>query len=655
MKKITVLFAFIIALIICGATVFAVELVDLVPLGPNGEPLKTFPTKELYGEVCFTASAGEQFYINLDPESDFKDIRIASNGIASAKLVDYDPETMVDYMGDDKENKFVTYKVYDNINETDVATGLSYFEAKEIAKETENYSIVAESYVNIVEFNIAENFSDTYNEGMVIIEATLDGKEYQGEAKFVSDVFIKDFSEPENISEEAKTLNSSPETSVVVKQIYKEKAFGRNLEEVIGAVDYDVSEDLPEGISISGKYKYSYNIGNNVFTTILSGTPVSAGTSSFSVTYYGENRTEIKKINYILVVEEEAPFDYIHSITIEKWPEKTEYYLGDSVDLTGMKVTAIAYNYNEERAVYEPSEIDVTDLCYVEPRIFTSDEAQNVEVYLKAPGNQRGDLELFSDHFRVTFKYKDEEPEEVPVTNEYIELNVGEDPGYSSYESKMYGYKESSLETPAHAISTEGFMSALGGKAVINGDCFTLTIPKISSAQRGVNFLYDYSFNLDENNPYKGYPSIKFYSDAVIWSDYIFEWNLGIGAYDLRELFGPKTEEDIIDYYVIDENDKCVGKFTVDYATADLIKDVVMKIPVKSGSKLPNYRIDVEVPAGDHDIPDVDGNLVATGFCGAEGDGKNLQWTINSSYILTISGTGKMADYTNMDRPWKKI
>ena len=38
-------------------------------------------------------------------------------------------------------------------------------------------------------------------------------------------------------------------------------------------------------------------------------------------------------------------------------------------------------------------------------------------------------------------------------------------------------------------------------------------------------------------------------------------------------------------------------------------------------------------------------NIIASGYCGGEGDGKNLQWTLDKDGVLTISGEGKMARY----------
>ena len=38
-------------------------------------------------------------------------------------------------------------------------------------------------------------------------------------------------------------------------------------------------------------------------------------------------------------------------------------------------------------------------------------------------------------------------------------------------------------------------------------------------------------------------------------------------------------------------------------------------------------------------------DIVASGYCGGEGDGKNLSWTLDSAGTLTISGKGAMKNY----------
>ena len=44
--------------------------------------------------------------------------------------------------------------------------------------------------------------------------------------------------------------------------------------------------------------------------------------------------------------------------------------------------------------------------------------------------------------------------------------------------------------------------------------------------------------------------------------------------------------------------------------------------------------------------------IVASGTCGAEGDGSNLTWTLDSDGVLTISGSGDMHGYGSSDAPW---
>lgn len=45
-------------------------------------------------------------------------------------------------------------------------------------------------------------------------------------------------------------------------------------------------------------------------------------------------------------------------------------------------------------------------------------------------------------------------------------------------------------------------------------------------------------------------------------------------------------------------------------------------------------------------------NIVDSGTCGAEGDGSNLTWTLDSEGVLTISGSGDMHGYGSSGAPW---
>ena len=49
-------------------------------------------------------------------------------------------------------------------------------------------------------------------------------------------------------------------------------------------------------------------------------------------------------------------------------------------------------------------------------------------------------------------------------------------------------------------------------------------------------------------------------------------------------------------------------------------------------------------------------DIVDSGTCGAEGDGSNLTWTLDSEGLLTIGGTGAMKGYSDVHynyAPWK--
>ena len=51
-------------------------------------------------------------------------------------------------------------------------------------------------------------------------------------------------------------------------------------------------------------------------------------------------------------------------------------------------------------------------------------------------------------------------------------------------------------------------------------------------------------------------------------------------------------------------------------------------------------------------------SIVGSGYCGAEGDGKNVFWRCDDEGTLTISGTGRMQNYNEffrsdiMEPPW---
>ena len=562
MKKVLSLVLF--TVLALAVSVSANGLVELDPIAPV---LKTFPTIEPEGEVYRILYPKETVFYLLVGKENYENLTLEENGIIDASWVDYNPKTMVDYLGDDESNIFVTYKVIDGTTGETCDTNLSYSDAKSLTKELngeslDNYIVVAENPVHIVEIKVAENASANFKLGTLNITATLNGKQLSARIVVVSDIFYKNF------------------------------------------------KNIPEVNFYNNKIAFENQKTNGVIN-MMSSTVQKEST---------DNHTE---------------YDFISSIYVSTWPDKLYYYVGETIDTTGMKVSAIAYKLNEEENMYYPFEIDITDSCWIEPSVVNYDENQNVEVLFEAPADQFGNINTFNDRFRITVfhDYKeDDESEEFDPIYDKIELNLGKDAGYSAFNSYEYENFTESIKTPANAISTKSFKLVAGGEAVINGNNFTITIPKVPSDQKGINFYYESDTD-----------SIKFISDTVMQSDYLFCWYFG-NYFSLRESFGEKTEdEDIVTYYIYND-DVCIGKRTFDYMYNDVWREAKFYIEGKAGDKLGSYTISVEKPEGNYNIPEI-GEAIDTGFCGGEGDRTNLEWKLDSEGTLTISGEGKMADY----------
>mgnify|MGYP002463338890 FL=1 len=60
----------------------------------------------------------------------------------------------------------------------------------------------------------------------------------------------------------------------------------------------------------------------------------------------------------------------------------------------------------------------------------------------------------------------------------------------------------------------------------------------------------------------------------------------------------------------------------------------------------------------DYEFVELDTDIRVSGICGSEGDGSSLKWTIDANGVFTISGTGKLPQYSSVDgvpnTPWYK-
>ena len=194
-----------------------------------------------------------------------------------------------------------------------------------------------------------------------------------------------------------------------IKGAYVGQNFGLVIDVVNNSTSYSISGEIPGGLSASGTYTSTND--NYALSLALTGTPKTAGTYNFRVTYYKPNSNDVSKtVSYVMNVGEKAPFAYVKdgSLYIESWPKKTEYYLHDTLDTTGMKVVVTAYKLAKvegTQKTYEPFEYDVTDLCSVTPTYFTQDDvAMSCVVSCTLPVDSSGTLKTLTGTFRVTFK-----------------------------------------------------------------------------------------------------------------------------------------------------------------------------------------------------------------------------------------------------------
>ncbi|MGN0629649.1 MAG: bacterial Ig-like domain-containing protein [Oscillospiraceae bacterium] len=194
-----------------------------------------------------------------------------------------------------------------------------------------------------------------------------------------------------------------------IEEVYVGREFDSVIGTAVDATKFSYSGKIPDGLTLSGSYHRSNKYGAEILSIRLSGTPTVAGTYSFEVKCKNNSGTVTSTLSYTVTVGADAPFDRFdpNTFSIDAWPTKTTYYLGDTLDTTGLKVTATVYKWTGSGDKYkEYPNYDITNLCWCDPTIFTFDEAQNVTVSCTLP-NLSGVLETVSDTFRVDFKYAD--------------------------------------------------------------------------------------------------------------------------------------------------------------------------------------------------------------------------------------------------------
>ncbi len=188
------------------------------------------------------------------------------------------------------------------------------------------------------------------------------------------------------------------------------------------------------------------------------------------------------------------------------------------------------------------------------------------------------------------------------TANDEVEVMDENARGYSDYLSDKYGYGDEEYAPPLWekptVVSTTAFRAVRGKKMVLAcGEGVKITIPEISAMQRGINFIYKNTVGEPDEEKETTVYSLNFYGKQPVQSDFKIEWKLGVNAFELRESFKIKVEEeDIITYYILKDG-KYFDEFTVDYMTDDLNEDITLTLENEGGTTLGNYTITTKRPA----------------------------------------------------------
>ena len=145
---------------------------------------------------CLYTYIPGSYYIALD-DQEYTDVVVTANGCVDAKLVEYDPDTMV--IVDEEGNDIVTWAVtkkgeviYDNCT---YETALEKAEALNDENKVSYYGVECTTNVNVIKITIADNFSAHYEEGTVKIEAELDDEDVSATLSVINDVVIFEYEE----------------------------------------------------------------------------------------------------------------------------------------------------------------------------------------------------------------------------------------------------------------------------------------------------------------------------------------------------------------------------------------------------------------------------------------------------------------------------
>ena len=182
MKKALALVLALVLALSMAVSAFAATLTELAPdLVPDATTTrKTLNTIALNDEEnVFIAGKGGTYYVVLPLANTYKDVVVTANGAISAKLVNYDP-TVYAPIGE-------TYSLVNGKGEVVSGPYTAYADAvaqQKVANDTHKtteYKVKCNETIYLIELVIADNYSASYKEGTLKVEA----KEKNAEGKWV--------------------------------------------------------------------------------------------------------------------------------------------------------------------------------------------------------------------------------------------------------------------------------------------------------------------------------------------------------------------------------------------------------------------------------------------------------------------------------------
>lgn len=235
MKKALALILALVLALSMGISAFAASFVVLEPVEEAEDDVIEIEVVDAENEFFVYTRGTGTYYAALSDE-DYENVSLSANGIISAKLVDYDPETM------NVTGMEILYSVtragvvYES--GLDYAAAAANAAAYNEAEKVTYYSVALETNVNIIKITVEDNYSAAYKTGTLKISATLDDEAVSATLTVISDVTIFEYEmvkwAAENYSAGAYLLCGDDGYSDYITDVY-----GYDLN---GNDDYDISE-----------------------------------------------------------------------------------------------------------------------------------------------------------------------------------------------------------------------------------------------------------------------------------------------------------------------------------------------------------------------------------------------------------------------------